>query len=491
MKKEISKIVAISIIVALNYAGLSAVGTTLASFGDTETSEGNILTAGVLDISASPDSFLHEITDHVVEIPITIDHALTTVSGKYKMTIEEKGESDSVLCSDLTGELRVPFGDVLYSGSLLDLNSATTTMSVALGESYSLRIGTSSPLTKELNGKTCKFEIHVVVWQEGVENPTDGGFADMEIISGEITSWAFGNGIVLNEFLPRPFGVDYGFDFGDDNSDMPKGEWVELYNNGSTAYDISGWYIKDGASNKIPVGASHLLSPATTIIPAHGFVVVYMNNAILNNGGDTITLYNSSDTPIDSYTYDSHSEFCDLEATPGEINDEAGSGGTTGCGGVPKNKSYARIPDGIGEWVDPIPTPGGVNEIGNEVPMEQKIIIDNESMSVISPENETVTENNDATNTVSEEPSVVEETAGLEIVVKTDPAIEPKTIVEIIVESVIVADHNLESEQETIVGTVVENAPDEGLIWTDAVEETPADVVAVLETLPVSDEVIL
>ena len=35
-------------------------------------------------------------------------------------------------------------------------------------------------------------------------------------------------------------------------------------------------------------------------------------------------------------------------------------------GAVPVDKSYARIPDGIGSWVDPFPTPGGPNTINNE-----------------------------------------------------------------------------------------------------------------------------
>ena len=34
---------------------------------------------------------------------------------------------------------------------------------------------------------------------------------------------------------------------------------------------------------------------------------------------------------------------------------------------VPVDKSYARIPDGIGDWVDPIPTPGGVNILESDI----------------------------------------------------------------------------------------------------------------------------
>ena len=35
---------------------------------------------------------------------------------------------------------------------------------------------------------------------------------------------------------------------------------------------------------------------------------------------------------------------------------------------MPTNKSYARIPDGTGSWVDPIPTPGEPNKMEEIMP---------------------------------------------------------------------------------------------------------------------------
>ncbi|MBU4481940.1 lamin tail domain-containing protein, partial [Patescibacteria group bacterium] len=145
--------------------------------------------------------------------------------------------------------------------------------------------------------------------------------------------------------------------------DMPQGEWIELYNNSDIAVDLTGWYIKDSADHIINITSLNT-NPATTIISANNWLVVYMNKAFLNNvtgsNIEEIKLYNSLNELQDETSYTSSNDHCDLEPTPGEENDETGSGT---CSGVPPNKSYARIPDGVGAWVDPIPTPGGTNSI--------------------------------------------------------------------------------------------------------------------------------
>jgi len=138
---------------------------------------------------------------------------------------------------------------------------------------------------------------------------------------------------------------------------MPKGEWIELYNTGNSDLDLAGWYFQDADQNTVEIAGSNTLD--STIIPAHGWLVVYMNEAILDNKGDeTIIFYDDKNDKIDSYSY-SGGGGCDLEPTPGSVNDESVSGD---CLEVSGNKSYARIPDGTGSWLDPIPTPGKSNE---------------------------------------------------------------------------------------------------------------------------------
>jgi len=176
--------------------------------------------------------------------------------------------------------------------------------------------------------------------------------------------------IVLNEFLPNPSGTnpDYGYDFGEDNDLMPKGEWVEIYNKaGGSAVDLAGWYIKDKEDN-VKYITSADTNTGSTIINSGDWLVVYMNEAILNNDADIVYLYDSLNNLIDSYSYDL-ATYCTLEPTPDGANTEIGS---NSCPlEIPGNKSYARIPDGTGTWQDPIPTPGTPNKLDDEDEIEE------------------------------------------------------------------------------------------------------------------------
>lgn len=95
-------------------------------------------------------------------------------------------------------------------------------------------------------------------------------------------------------------------------------EWIELYNDGNTPVDLSGYLLEDGNASKTDD------LNLSGIIPANGFLVFNHNEGWLNNGGDTIKLYNnaSPSAVIDQYTYVS------VDAT----------------------KSIARIPNGSENW---------------------------------------------------------------------------------------------------------------------------------------------
>jgi len=140
--------------------------------------------------------------------------------------------------------------------------------------------------------------------------------------------------IKLNEIISNPDG--------DDDASMPGGEWVELYNSGPSQIDVNGWRLYDAiGSHELAITAANV-SGESTIIPTHGFLVVYRNcdsDFSLNNdsSGDTVRLYNgliNAGNLIDSYNY---------------TNPNA-------------SWVFARIPDGIGLWVaSSTPTPGGPN----------------------------------------------------------------------------------------------------------------------------------
>ena len=184
------------------------------------------------------------------------------------------------------------------------------------------------------------------------------GFWDMCETYGQVAvSWAQVAGysceetnspIVLNEILYNPI-VDSG--------SMPDGEWVELYNKSDQAIDVAGWYVQDvvgySLSHRIIISTANsdndtdLSDGGETVVPAHGWLVVYRNgSAIFNNDGDTVELYDNNNVLTDSHTYD---------------------------GGKGNNVTEARIPDGTGAWVDPIPTPGKANKLEEVLPSEQPI----------------------------------------------------------------------------------------------------------------------
>lgn len=206
------------------------------------------------------------------------------------------------------------------------------------------------------------------------------------------------NQIVINEFLPNPTGSDDAL--------MPSGEWVELYNLSATPISVAGWTLYDNSdSNPVVITSSNsdnngnTADGGETIVPAHGYLVVYLNGAysewLNNSGGDTVRLYSGTvgSAPLrDSYSY----------------SDAA-----------PENKSYARIPDGTGNFVDPVPTPLAPNKIEEEAPIIA--FEENSSSSSIAPslsfsgtnESENSSQSSDSTELSSSSSSVLYSSSSL------------------------------------------------------------------------------
>ncbi len=142
---------------------------------------------------------------------------------------------------------------------------------------------------------------------EGIVDPTD---ADFNL------------NVVINQFLADPDGSPAQ---GQDGDSLPLGEWVELFNRSQLeSIDVSGWYLKDSADHRIDLTADRTLA-STTIIDPQSSLRFYLNQAILNNNGDTLYLYDDADRLIDKVVYTQSEE----------------------------GKSWARQPDGFGSWMDP------------------------------------------------------------------------------------------------------------------------------------------
>ncbi len=113
--------------------------------------------------------------------------------------------------------------------------------------------------------------------------------------------------IVINEILPNPSGDDVGT------------ERVEIYNNGPSAVDVTGWAIDDAATidevavrARIPEDFDISVCPASAIIQPGEYRVVkgQSTSPYLNNGGDDVYLISDrtlNPNVVDVVTYPSAS----------------------------------------------------------------------------------------------------------------------------------------------------------------------------------------
>ena len=133
---------------------------------------------------------------------------------------------------------------------------------------------------------------------------------------------------------------------GSDQGIFPQGEWVELFNTGSSSVSLEGWTIVDIGGWTHPINESSWIGFADLSTPYHlesGAYAVIAENEIgtlrLNNAGETVFLKDPQDVVVH-------------EITTGQA-----------ANGV------SKIPSGSNaEWVDSDqPTPGAVNSGGEPV----------------------------------------------------------------------------------------------------------------------------
>ena len=114
--------------------------------------------------------------------------------------------------------------------------------------------------------------------------------------------------IVINEILADPTGIDAN---GDGTVDTTQDEFIELVNNDIVSHDITGYTISDAiqvrhtfGSVTIPAGGSIVVFGGGTPTGISGLSVTASTGSVaLNNGGDTITLEDTSSNVIATYTY--------------------------------------------------------------------------------------------------------------------------------------------------------------------------------------------
>jgi hypothetical protein len=160
--------------------------------------------------------------------------------------------------------------------------------------------------------------------------------------------------VIIDEFVSHP--------------NTGENEWVELFNNGGSSQDLSGWKLTELTSpNTTPVEVAWgpILSGN---IPANGVLVFEVSGSKLNDGGDSIGLYDNSGNPVYRVTYGTASTVKNYS-----INLAAPSIGKSGA-----------LISGVWE-TDQDPTKGMVNPIPTSVPIgEGSLVSDNSNNNTSS-----------------------------------------------------------------------------------------------------------
>jgi len=322
---------------------------TQAFFSDTEESAGQRFAAAELLFDTTFDNQEFYVGPGLAvahEFILPVSFSASSVKNKYDIRVVSTSGHDT-FCGALA--LEAVLGSESSSGYFTDFSSAefdsAGLVSVSVFYNESVR---AIP-----HNATCTAEVVVEAWQENMQKAT-AGYRDSEQFSITVTAHM----VVLNEVLARPNTVDMN---------TPNVEFIELYNNSDFPIDVLGFNITELTAAGIPTNhfiANMSTAPSSalvaydgsfsTIVPAHGHLALkYRGSAsYLNDNGDTITLIDTTTgAAIDSYRYTS--------ALIG--------------------KSDARIPDGTGTWIDPVPTPDAPNTLDEllvETPATTSLFID-------------------------------------------------------------------------------------------------------------------
>ncbi|MBN2867788.1 MAG: lamin tail domain-containing protein, partial [Flavobacteriaceae bacterium] len=142
----------------------------------------------------------------------------------------------------------------------------------------------------------------------------NGGDCDGTTISGTVFATNCDPSfLVINEILADP-NATTGDANGDGTVSTSQDEFVELYNTGTVAIDLTDYAIADGFSDRHVFPAGTILAPNTfmtvfgggTPTGISGMSQVASTGGLgLNNGGDTVTIKNAGGVTVAEYTYGS------------------------------------------------------------------------------------------------------------------------------------------------------------------------------------------
>jgi hypothetical protein len=140
--------------------------------------------------------------------------------------------------------------------------------------------------------------------------------------------------VYINEWLPNPDGND------------AKGEFIELFNRGTSTVNLSGWTLKTTGKKIFSLDGREITSDSY-------LVLLRTNTKIsLKNTGETVLLYNASGQLVDRSSY--------LGSAPSGQSFSRVAYPIATSGGVPSSLNLLAEPQGFA-WAPP--TPGAENKI--------------------------------------------------------------------------------------------------------------------------------
>jgi len=135
----------------------------------------------------------------------------------------------------------------------------------------------------------------------GVVRVSSGTVSDVSDAPFTVAAVVVPAQVRLNEILANEPGSSTGSEF------------VELYNAGGSAADLSGWTLSDGAAARHVFAAGTTLAPGATVVvfASKSAIPAGLSNAVgsstgalsLGNTGDSVTIADATGAVVDSFTY--------------------------------------------------------------------------------------------------------------------------------------------------------------------------------------------
>ena len=181
----------------------------------------------------------------------------------------------------------------------------------------------------------------------GAANNGEGATADPTLVgNGDVPAPAKEAKVVFNELCGNK--VEWGGN--------PANKFIELYNAGEAAGNLTGWTIRKYAADAADVAGKYDIvwtAPENTTIAVDAYIVLGadqtdpvagFNAGLSAKKGVKFELVNAEGVVVDKFVRGADVDPFDEEALPEN-----------------KEASFSRVPNGTGEWAYAVPTPGTAN----------------------------------------------------------------------------------------------------------------------------------